>query len=53
MPSMRVNQLAKEYGLSVDPEELAEKAEAFALRAGGRTPRVARQFIEQIKSGVL
>ena len=48
-----VKALANEYGLSVDPEELAEKAEAFALRAGGRTPRVARQFIEQIKSGVL
>ncbi len=48
-----VKTLAEEYGLSCDPEELAEKAEAFALRAGGRTPRVARQFIEQIKSGVL
>ena len=48
-----VKALANEYGLSSDPEELAEKAEAFALRAGGRTPRVARQFIEQIKSGVL
>ena len=48
-----VQSLAEEYGISEDREVLAEKAEAFALRAGGRTPRVARQFIEQIKSGVL
>ena len=28
------------------------KAEAFAIRAGGRSPRVAKQFIEQCESGV-
>ena len=28
------------------------KAEAFALRAGGRSPRVARQFIELLSAGV-
>ena len=48
-----VEELAREYGLELDAETLKEKAETFALRAGGRTPRVARQFIEQIKSGVL
>ena len=48
-----VNALAEEYGIVSDPEILAEKAEMFALRAGGRTPRTARQFIEQYKSGVL
>ena len=33
-------------------EELLVKAEAFAIRAGGRSPRVAKQFIEQCESGV-
>ena len=48
-----VEQLAAEYHLDVEPDVLREKAETFALRAGGRTPRVARQFMEQIKSGGL
>ena len=26
--------------------------EAFAIRAGGRSPRVARQFIELLSAGV-
>ena len=47
-----VHELAEQYGIP-DAENLDEKAEAFALRAGGRTPRVAKQFVEQIKSGVL
>mgnify|MGYP000354492020 CR=1 FL=1 len=33
-------------------EELLVKAEAFAIRAGGRSPRVAKQFIEQCEAGV-
>ncbi len=33
-------------------EQLLLKAEAFALRAGGRSPRVAKQFIEQCQAGV-
>ena len=28
------------------------KGEAFAIRAGGRSPRVARQFIELLSAGV-
>jgi predicted AAA+ superfamily ATPase len=48
-----VEELAKEYGIDITPQDLQQKAEAFALRAGGRTPRVARQLIEQLKSGVL
>ena len=47
-----VHELAKQYGVE-DTEDLEAKAEAFAIRAGGRTPRVARQFIEQVRSGVL
>ena len=48
-----IHELAKRYGVSEDPQVLEERAEAFALRAGGRTPRTAKQFIEQIRSGVL
>lgn len=48
-----VNELARDYGLMIDEASLAERAEAYALRAGGRTPRVAKQFIDQLKSGVL
>jgi hypothetical protein len=33
-------------------DQLIVKAEAFAIRAGGRSPRVARQFIEQCRAGV-
>ena len=48
-----VSALAEEYGVVADRDDLFTKAEMFALRAGGRTPRTARQFIEQYKSGVL
>ena len=33
-------------------DQLYIKGEAFALRAGGRSPRVAKQFIELLKGGV-
>ena len=53
--------LSARFGLTVTlqrPEirmpmdQLLVKAEAFAIRAGGRSPRVAKQFIEQCESGV-
>lgn len=44
--------LAEQYGIHIPPQKLTERAEAFALRAGGRTPRVARQYIELLASGV-
>lgn len=40
------------YGLSLSGERLAEQAEAFAIRAGGRTPRAAKQFVEQLLTKV-
>lgn len=43
--------LAVQYNVEQD-EQLIVRAEAFAIRAGGRSPRVAKQFIEQCKSGV-
>ncbi|MBS5531140.1 DUF815 domain-containing protein, partial [bacterium] len=36
-----VKNLAREYGLDVPEKELFRKAEAHALRCGGRSPRVA------------
>ena len=41
--------LAQQYGLELPDEELFTKAEAYALSRGGRSPRVARQFVEYLK----
>lgn len=48
-----VTDLVAQYGVEDDPEKLIVRAEAFAIRAGGRSPRVAKQFIELCKAGVL
>lgn len=48
-----VTDLAAQYGVEDDSEKLIVRAEAFAIRAGGRSPRVAKQFIELCKAGVL
>ena len=32
--------------------ELLSKGAAFAIRAGGRSPRVAKQFVELLAAGV-
>lgn len=45
-----VKNLAKEYELHTSFEELFKMAEAHALRYGGRSPRIARQFIEYWKA---
>lgn len=47
-----VKNLALEYGLSLQEEELFQKAEAHALRCNGRSPRVAKQFVELQKIGI-
>jgi predicted AAA+ superfamily ATPase len=39
------------YGAQLPEHELAERAEAFALGRGGRSPRTAKQFAESIASG--
>lgn len=44
-----VNKLAVQYELKTDTAELELKAEQFALSKGGRSPRVAKQFVEYIK----
>ena len=40
---------AKENNIKTDKEELIKQAEAYAIRSAGRSPRVAKQFIELIK----
>lgn len=40
-----IHLIAKEYGLQED-ETIEKRASAYALAQGGRSPRIARQFIE-------
>lgn len=47
-----VQELARQYGLEQDERELAVRSEAFAIRMGGRSARVAKQFVELCKAGV-
>ena len=39
-----VHALAQQKGISMEPEELDQQAERFALEKGGRSPRTAEQF---------
>ena len=48
-----MSKLAQQYGVTDPADTLLMRAEAFAIRAGGRSPRVAKQFIELCKAGVL
>lgn len=40
--------LAKQYGVEMSEDELALKAEQFAAQGSGRSPRTAKQFINQL-----
>lgn len=40
--------LAQQHHIDLPEEELLQKAEAHALRNGGRSPRTAKQFIEYL-----
>ena len=42
---------AEEYGLDMDPKQQETRAEAYALRNGGRSPRAAKQFV-QLEKGL-
>ena len=44
-----VEDMAKQYKLDMPAEDLKKRAEVFALERGGRSPRIARQFIEMLK----
>ncbi len=45
-----VRALAAEEGLQIDDTTLMKRAEAHALRYGGRSPRTARQFVAYLKA---
>lgn len=47
-----VSELAKQYHVEMEQEELYKRAEAYAIRHHGRSPRTAKQFIELIKAGI-
>ncbi len=48
-----VRRLALLYGVALPEAELLQRAEAYATRSGGRTPRAARQFVELLKAEVV
>ncbi|MGN0983404.1 MAG: ATP-binding protein, partial [Gemmiger sp.] len=45
-------ELARQYKVQMPSDQLFIKGAAFALRAGGRSPRVAKQFVELLAAGV-
>ncbi|MBQ3151452.1 MAG: ATP-binding protein [Clostridia bacterium] len=45
-----VRSLASQSGLKIDDDELELKAERFALQRGGRSARLARQFVDGLLS---
>ena len=47
-----VSDLAKRGGIELDEDKLFIRAEAFAIRHGGRNPRTAKQFVDLLLSGV-
>lgn len=47
-----VSELAKQYEVNLEEEILFQKAEAYAIRHHGRSPRTAKQFIELLKAGI-
>lgn len=44
-----VLKIAADRGLELNPDQLIKGAERFALQKAGRSPRVARQYIDQIQ----
>ncbi len=47
-----VKDLAVAGGIELDEDKLFVRAEAFAIRHGGRNPRTAKQFVDLLISGV-
>ena len=47
-----VKSLAAEYGVDLPEDELFRRAEAFAIRQNGRSPRTAKQFLQLTKIGL-
>ena len=47
-----IRRMAEENHIEMPEEELFKKAEAFAIRQNGRSPRTAKQFIQMLKIGL-
>lgn len=47
-----VEKLAGEHNVQMDRDELFHRAEAFAIRHNGRSPRTAKQFLELLCIGL-
>lgn len=47
-----VKDLADAGGVTLEEDKLYVRAEAFAIRHGGRNPRTAKQFVDLLLSGV-
>ena len=47
-----LDKIAADRGLCIDLEKLHSGAERFALYRGGRSPRVARQYIDSVESKI-
>lgn len=47
-----VHNLAAQYKIEMPEQQLDIEAEAFALRASGRSPRVAKQFIKSLAGSI-
>lgn len=45
-----VHHLASESGINIPTEELDAQAERFALERGGRSARLAKQFVDRLLS---
>ena len=45
-----VLKLAMEYEIDIDKENLIQKAQRFALIKGSKSPRIARQFIDNLRN---
>ena len=45
-----VSHLAKQYGITAGEDELSAGAERFALERGGRSARLAKQYVDTLRS---
>ena len=42
--------IAADRGINVDEDAFAAGIERFAIRRGGRSPRIAKQYVEMLES---
>ena len=47
-----VLKLANEYSIDIEPEILIQKAQRLALIKGSRSPRIARQLIDNLRNNM-